>query len=40
MFDLEEDLIPLGVKLNIPPLFGGETQFEHGEVITTRRGHR
>ncbi len=36
-FDIEEYLIPLGVKLNIPPFLRGKTQFDHSEVVVTRR---
>ena len=36
-FDIEEYLIPLGVKLNIPPFLRGKTQFDHSELIQTRR---
>ena len=36
-FDIEEYLIPLGVKLNIPPFLRGKVQFDHGEVVVTRR---
>ena len=36
-FDIEEYLIPLGVKLNIPPFLRGKTQFNHSELIQTRR---
>ena len=35
-FDIEEHLIPLGVKLNIPPFLRGKTQFDHSELIQTR----
>ena len=33
-FDIEEYLIPLGVKLNIPPFWRGR-QFDHSELIQT-----
>ena len=36
-FDIEEYLIPLGVRLNIPPFLRGKTQFDHSELIQTRR---
>ena len=36
-FDIEEYLIPLGVKLNIPPFLRGKTQFDPSELIQTRR---
>ena len=35
-FDIEEYLIPLGVKLNIAPFLRGKTNFDHGELIQTR----
>ena len=35
-FDIEEYLIPLGVKLNIPPFLRGKIQFDHSELIQTR----
>ena len=36
-FDIEEDLIPLGVKLNIPPFLRGKAQFDPHELVQTRR---
>ena len=36
-FDIEEYIIPLGVKLNIPPFLRGKAQFDHGKVVVTRR---
>lgn len=36
-FDIEEDLILLGVKLNIPPFLRGKTQLSEKELIETRR---
>ena len=36
-FDSEEYIIPLGVRLNIPPFLRGKTQFDHSELIQTRR---
>ena len=33
-FKIEEDLISLGVKLNIPPFLRGRTQFKHGEATS------
>jgi len=36
-FDIEADLIPLGVKLNIPPFLKGKTQLSEKEMIETRR---
>jgi len=36
-FDIEEDLIIRGVRLNIPPFLKGKKQFEEHEIIATRR---
>jgi len=36
-FDIEVDLIPLGVKLNIPPFLKGKTQLSEKEMVETRR---
>ena len=36
-FDIEEYLIPLGVKLNIPPFLRGKVQFNQSELVQTRR---
>ena len=36
-FDIEADLIPLGVKLNIPPFLKGKTQLSEKEMVETRR---
>ena len=36
-FDIEEDLIVRGVRLNIPPFLRGKRQFEEDELISTRR---
>ena len=36
-FDIEEDLIPLGVRLNIPPFLRGKTQLSYRETTETRR---
>ena len=35
-FDIETDLIPLGVKLNIPPFLKGKSQLSEKEMIETR----
>ena len=35
--DIEADLIPLGVKLNIPPFLKGKTQLSEKEMVETRR---
>ena len=36
-FDIEEDLITRGVRLNIPPFLRGKEQFDEDEIITTKR---
>jgi hypothetical protein len=36
-FDIEEDLILCGVKLNITPFLRGKGQLSEKELITTRR---
>ena len=36
-FDIQDDLTPLGVKLNIPPFLKGKKQLEENERIETRR---
>ena len=36
-FDIEADLIPLDVKLNIPPFLKGKTQLSEKEMVETRR---
>jgi len=36
-FDIQDDLTPLGVNVNIPPLMRGKTQLEESERIETRR---
>ena len=35
-FDIEADLIPLGVKLNIPPFLKGKSQLSEKEMVDTR----
>ena len=35
-FDIEEDLIPLGVQLNIPPFLRGKAQLSEKEIMETR----
>ena len=35
-FDIEEHLVLLGVKLNIPPFLRGKLQLSEKELITTR----
>ena len=34
-FEMQDDLAPLGVKLNIPPFLKGKGQFEGGELVET-----
>jgi len=36
-FDIAKYLIPLGVKLNIPPFLRGKEQFSHKELVENRR---
>ena len=36
-FEIQDDLAPLGVKLNIPPFLKGKGQFEEDELVETRR---
>lgn len=36
-FDIEEELIIRGVRLNIPPFLRGKSQFEEDELISSRR---
>ena len=36
-FDIAECLIPLGVKLNIPPFLRGKEQFSHNKLVEVRR---
>ena len=36
-FDIEEDLILRGVRLNIPPFLRGKQQLSQSEVVETRR---
>ena len=36
-FDIQDDLTPLGVRLNIPPFLRGKSQLEENELIETRR---
>ena len=35
-FDIQEYLIPLGVKVNIPPFLSGKVQFNQNEFLQTR----
>ena len=36
-FDIQDDLTPLGVKVNIPPFLKGKKQLDEHEMIETRR---
>lgn len=36
-FDIQDDLTPLGVKVNIPPFMKGKPQLDANEMIETRR---
>ena len=36
-FDIQDDLTPLGVKLNMPPYLKGKSQLTMNEMIETRR---
>ena len=36
-FDIEEDLMLKGVRLNIPPFLRGKEQFSENELVVTRR---
>lgn len=36
-FDIQDDLTPLGVKLNMPPYLKGKSQLTSNEMIETRR---
>lgn len=36
-FEIQDDLAPMGVKLNIPPFLKGKGQFEEDELVETRR---
>jgi len=36
-FDIQDDLTPLGVKLNIPPFLKGKSQLDEKEMVETRR---
>ena len=36
-FEIQDDLAPLGVKLNIPPFLKGKGQFQEDELVETRR---
>ena len=34
-FDIQDELTPLGIRLNIPPFFKGKTQLEKEELVET-----
>ena len=36
-FNIQDDLTPLGVKVNIPPFLKGKTQLEPDELVETHR---
>ena len=36
-FDIQDDLKPLGVKVNIPPFIRGKQQLDSNEMMKTRR---
>ena len=36
-FDIQDELTPLGVRLNIPPFLKGKTQLKKEELVETRR---
>lgn len=36
-FDIQDDLTPLGVKVNIPPFLKGKKQLDEHEMIETGR---
>ena len=36
-FNIQDDLTPLGVKVNIPPFLKGKTQLEPEELVETHR---
>ncbi len=36
-FDIQDELTPLGVRVNIPPFLRGKTQLDENEMIQTRR---
>ena len=36
-FDIQDDLTPLGVKLNMPPFLKGKSQLAPQEMVETRR---
>ena len=36
-FNIQDDLTPLGVRINIPPFLKGKEQLDEEELIETRR---
>ena len=36
-FDIQDDLTPLGVTLNMPPFLKGKTQLDANEMVETQR---
>ena len=36
-FEIEEDLMLIGVRLNIPPFLRGKKQLSENELVSTRR---
>ena len=36
-FNIQDDLTPLGVRVNIPPFLRGKEQLEPNELVETRR---
>ena len=36
-FDIEDDIAPLGVRVNIPPFLKGKQQLDAKDIIITRR---
>lgn len=36
-FDIQDDLAPIGVKLNAPPFLHGKPQLDSTELVETRR---
>ena len=36
-FDIQDDLTPLGVKINMPPFLKGKQQFQSHEPVESRR---
>ena len=36
-FDIQDNLTPLGVKLNMPPFLRGKSQLDDKEMVETRR---